>query len=243
MGRLSVAFIIGVGCILLCSLTLSEPAQAQLNTYIGVQGGLASMTAGGDRTEDLGRRTGFMVGGLAVLDFPGPVGVRPQLNYIQKGSEFSNETGTRDARGNRIGGNGEFIRNYVELSVPVEYQIPFTRRGVARLFAGPTFSWNVKAETKTVVPESSLREQTGPQTFTLQSFDIRNYEVGLAFGGGLSYGIGIATATVDVRYKVGLSNTRKSQIGPDGMPSDISFLSFTPEARNQGVVLVLGIVI
>ncbi len=241
MRYLSIASTVGVAFVL--SLILPNPAQAQFNTYIGVQGGLTSMTAGGDRTERLGRRTGFMIGGLAVLDFPGPIGVRPQLNYIQKGSEFSNESEVRDTRGNRIGGDGEFIRNYVELSVPVEYQIPFTRRGIARLFVGPTLGWNVKAETKAVVSGNLRREFTEPQTFTSQSFDIRNYEVGLVFGGGLSYGIGVGTATMDIRYQIGLSNTRTSRIEPDGTTGDISFFSLTPKARNQGLVFVLGIVI
>jgi hypothetical protein len=237
----SISSTIGVVCIL--SLILPEPAQAQLNTYIGVQGGLTTMTTGVDRAESLGRRTGFIVGGLAVLDFPGPIGIRPQLNYIQKGSEFSSEDGVRDITGNRIGGDGEFIRNYVELSVPVEYQLPFARRGIARLFAGPTLGWNVKAETKVVVPETFSSEPTMSQVLTVQSFDIRNYEVGLVFGGGLSYEIGVGRATVDVRYQIGLSNTRASQIKPDGTIGDTSFISFTPEARNQGLIFVLGVVI
>ncbi|MCS4198559.1 hypothetical protein [Salinibacter ruber] len=51
MRYLRIAPAIGVAFVL--SLILSDPAQAQFNTYIGVQGGVASMTAGGDRTESL----------------------------------------------------------------------------------------------------------------------------------------------------------------------------------------------
>ncbi len=243
MHRLIISFAIGVVCVLFYPLVLPEPAKAQVDTYIGVQGGFASMTAGGDRTRELGRRTGFVVGGLAVLDFPGSIGLRPQLSYIQKGGDFSSETAIRDARGNRIGGDGELIRNYLELSMPVEYQIPFTRRGVTRLFAGPTFGWNVKAETKTVVSGDRRPGGNGTQTFTAESFDIRNYEAGFVFGGGLSYGVGVGTVLMDIRYQIGLSNTRKSYIRPDGTTADTPFFSLTPDARNQGFVVVLGILI
>ena len=48
-----------------------------------------SMTLGGDNVSGgLDGRTGFVAGGFVKIDLGGPIGLRPEITYIQKGGIF-----------------------------------------------------------------------------------------------------------------------------------------------------------
>ena len=196
------------------------------------------MTRGGDNATEVKRRTGFTFGGFAVVDFSGPVALRPRIGYIQKGSTFSREAEIRDPDGNAIAsGVDKSVAkyNYIELSVPVAFQIPVSDHVTPRLFAGPFLGRNVKAETEFVEPDGTVR------VFDI-SDSTRDYGMGLVFGGGFSFGVGDGELSVDTRYHLGLSDIEeRGPVGPDGEPTDSSLISFDPAERNQGFVFALGV--
>ena len=164
---------------------LSAPAQVDVS--VGIDGGLTSMTRGGDNATEVKRRTGFTFGGFAIVDFSGPVALRPRIGYIQKGSTFSREAEIRGPDGSVIiSGVDEPVAkyNYIELSVPVSLQISTSGRLSPRLFAGPSLGRNVKAETEYVESYSDMVRVLDNSDST------RDYQVGLVFGGGFSFGLG-----------------------------------------------------
>ena len=204
------------------------------------------MTRGGDNATEVKRRTGFTFGGFAVVDFSGPVALRPRIGYIQKGSTFSREAEIRGPDGSVIiSGVDEPVAkyNYIELSVPVSLQISTSGRLSPRLFAGPSLGRNVKAETEYVESYSDMVRVLDNSDST------RDYQVGLVFGGGFSFGLGeggsfglgVSELSFDVRYHLGLSDIEERPIGPAGETTDSSLISFDPAERNQGFVFALGV--
>jgi hypothetical protein len=194
------------------------------------------MTRGGDAVIESSRRMGFTVGSFAVVDFAGPIGLRPRIGYIRKGSTSSTEVGDR--------GEFELTKkyDYVELSVPVNLQIPISGRLTPRLLTGPFLGWNVKAEEKIVGLDNTIR------TYDI-SGSVRDFQIGLVFGGGFSFvlgessssGLGAGKLSFDVRYHLGLSDIVTTGNFRQRRRIDSSLLSFDPAARNRGFVFALGV--
>jgi hypothetical protein len=174
----SLALILFLGAGLVFTAT---PAQAQMDIKPGIRAGVDFMTIGGDNTDGLDSRTGFLIGGYATIGLGGPIAVQPELQYIQKGASASF-------------GNTDITRklDYIEIPVLVKYQIP--AGGFSpNVFAGPALGFNVTAE-----------DSNGDSVDISDSTS--GTEFGLYFGAGADFGLSAGTVSVDVRYNLGLSN-------------------------------------
>lgn len=170
------------------AVTVPLTAQAQMGQGMdvkpGVRAGVDFMTLGGDDvdSDNLDRRSGFMFGGFALVDFTGPFAVQPEITYIQKGAEASNSDLTRK-------------NDYIEIPVLAKFQLPVSGPVSPNLFAGPTLGFNVTAE---------LEDGDG-NTQDL-SDETSGTEFGFAFGGGVDIGLAAGTLMIDARYGLGLTS-------------------------------------
>lgn len=177
----------------------------------GVRAGVNSMILSGDDTDDLDRRTGFMVGGFALVDFAGPFALQPELMYVQKGATQEESIG-----GTTITGTTKL--DYIEIPVLAKVQLPVQGGFSPHLFAGPTLGFTVTAEAKTEGGGESETEDL--------SDEASETDVGLALGGGLDVNLAAGTLMIDVRYGLGLSNI-------DDTEGDQS-------VNNQGYMITVG---
>lgn len=201
--------LLGFGAFLvaLCVFT-ATPAMGQMSgmdgTSIkpGVRAGVDFMTVGGDDADDdVERRTGFMVGGFALVDFGGPLALQPELTYTQKGATNPDTDVTTKL-------------DYIEIPVLAKFQVPVSGPVSPNIFAGPTLGFNVTSE---------LEDDNGN---TQDLNNVSGTEFGLAFGGGVDFGVSSGTLMIDFRYELGLTSI-------DDSNADLSI-------NNQGFMVTAG---
>lgn len=170
------------------------------------------MTLGGaDVEEDFDRRTGFMIGGFAQLDFVGPFALQPEVLYIQKGA--SQEA---DVQGTTLTGTTKL--DYIEIPVLVKFQLPVGGVFSPNLIAGPTLGFNVTAEAEL---EGGGQSETEDVSDSVSTTDF-----GLALGAGADFGLVVGTLSVDLRYGFSLASI-------DDTEEDQS-------VRNRGFMITAG---
>ena len=136
--------------------------------------------------------------------FAGPLALQPELRYIQRGYGVDV---TFTGLGQEITAEGTLKLDYID--VPVLARFEFPSAGITpHVFAGPTVGFNVSAEQET---EAMGNTETEDISDTVSGTDF-----GLEFGGGVDFGIGAGTVTVDARYGLGLTDI------PDTDNSDFS---------------------
>jgi len=183
----------------------ASPAFGQLDIKPGVRGGGNFATLGGDDAElvfalggqeqeiPIDRRTGFMVGGYALIDFAGPFALHPELLYVQKGAQVETEF---SFQGQTETVTSTLQLSYLELPVLAKFQVPLGGPVSPNVFAGPSVGFNVG---------SSQETETGGQSESAD-VEVSGTEFGLTLGAGIGFKLGVGTANVDVRYNLGLSN-------------------------------------
>jgi len=189
------------------------PAQAQTDISPGVRAGVDFMTLEGDDVDgdNFDRRTGFMVGGFALIDFEGPFALQPELAYVQKGSTSEITTGGTTFNAiNKL--------DYIEIPVLAKFQIPVEGSFSPNIFAGPALGFNVNAEREV--------EGGGQSSGQDVSDEISGTEFSLAFGAGADIGLGAGTLSFDFRYGLGLTSI-----------ADTDADQFV---RNQGFMITAG---
>lgn len=206
----------------------SSPAMGQVDIKPGVKAGLNFADLGGDDADafaefissssgsvDIGRRTGFAVGGFALIDFAGPFALQPELVYVQKGQKSDLEA---EFFGETISGSVTTKLDYIEVPLLAKFQIPVAGPLSPNLFAGPTVGFTASSEVEMEFSGESESDDIGD--------DISGTDFGLAFGGGADFGLSAATLTVDLRYGLGLTDI------PDEGEASVT---------NQGIMLTAGL--
>lgn len=238
----SLARLAGVFLFLGALLGFAAPATAQIELKVGLkEGGHFGTFAGEHRVEvaapeaaqvDLGRRPGFVIGGLAIVDPPGLLAIQPEVLWIWKGAQVTADGTTTTTK-----------LNYIEVPVLARYQLPVstlslpTRDVRAHLVAGPTVGFVTQAEreqkTKTARGRTSLMGRTDLRSVT------RSLDVGIAVGIELGYRFSEeAMLTMDVRYRRSFTSVlNRPEAGSGGTSSPGAQV---PDAQHQGVGLTLG---
>jgi len=221
------SFHIALAVLLVTGLFLvfgASSAKAQTEFQPGVKAGVTSMTVGGDNVSDeIDRRTGFVVGGFVKIDLGGPIGLRPEITYVQKGSS-SESTIIIDSEGNETQVESTTKLDYIELPVLLDVYIPVEGNIAPRIFAGPTVGFNINAEAET--------EASGGSSTTDLSDAVSDTEFGVAFGAGIDIEADFGTVLIDARYQLGLTN----------ILDESNFGEFdVGTSRNQGFAVGLGV--
>ncbi len=170
---------------------ISATTQAQSPLSFGLKAGLNIADISGPDT-DSDTRTG-LTGGLAVyLNLPAlPIGIESGLYYSQKGSSFSDS--------DDFGIYEETLKlDYIE--VPILARINFPTPGPIgpHLVAGPYIGFNINAQAEGTEDGVTFDED-------ISDF-INSTDIGLMFGAGLDFNLGVTALNAQARYSIGLNN-------------------------------------
>lgn len=188
----------------------SRPAAAQQapSDGFGVKGGITSTTLDleiPDFTVDAKSQTGFTAGAFYGVRLAGPLHVDVEGLFTTKGAKYT--FGEDPVLENRL--------KLTYLEVPVLARVNVWRGGGTTGFVsgGPSFAFKLK----------EVQEEDGEET--PRDNDTKKYDIGLAFGGGVSFGRWI----VDARYTFGVMDI-----------VDIESSFTQPTAKNRSFSLTAG---
>lgn len=190
--------------------------RAQESTYkLGVQGGLSSMTYGGENVGDAwNSRRGISAG--AVFTGHYDIGyLQAGLKYVQKGAKTTVNQVTVTEK-----------LEYVSIPVLAKLQIPISRAVTPNLFGGFVSSFAVGAQR-----EFKASGETDTETISPDNVPVTEWS--LAFGVGVDIGAyAPITLMLDARYMYGLNSA----------PSSLGNTSFQGASfRNQGFTVNAGL--
>ncbi len=180
---------------LACALLLLTVPPANAQTIGGgVKAGIdfANISSsGGGVSVSPSNRTGFIVGVFADLPVAPHFAIQPEALYVMKGASLA-----LDVIG--FSGTGTVKFDYLEIPVLAKVSVPTSSEAVPYVFAGPTFSFLLRAKaTATGFPDTDVKS------------DFKTTDVGIAFGGGVQFGMFLA----ELRYTLGLTNIDNTNSG------------------------------
>jgi hypothetical protein len=212
---------------------LSNEAVAQTQPQFGVRvgGNLAQLRGednafGKDATD---RKLGFTVGAYALFPITNHIGIQPELLYTQKGGSVDEAFLDDELEGTF---KSDFNLNYLEVPVLVKYGFNTRSRVVPSVYAGPYMAYGIN---RSIGFEVSGED--GDLDFEIDADDaFERMDYGAVFGVDFDYRLRRNTATIGLRYNLGLANVFK----------DDAFLIEDEElgnlkARTQEISLVLGV--
>lgn len=174
-----------IAAILLFSTSIIY-SQMGIGVTAGAKGGLTFETLSGDNVieDNIESKTGFSAGGFLDLSFPGLFGVRPEILYVKKGADGTNNAADTDIE-------------YLEIPILVKLNIPVIGPIKPNLFVGPSLAFKIGSEMTT--------DDLSVNTDDL----VESTNFGLVLGAGVDFSVGAGVLTFDARYNWGLSNIWK----------------------------------
>jgi Outer membrane protein beta-barrel domain len=186
--------------------TLGNTAHASTKCSLGVKGG-ANLADVYGVDFDNSMRTGFSGGAFGDLLFTEQFGMRIEGLYTMKGYTVDTPFGEL---------TGKF--DYIEFPVMFLAALPAGETVVVDLFAGPTFGFNVKAESE------------APDGDTEDISDVtESFEFGAALGAGLELVRSSFSIVFDARVSLGATSV--FDVDPDDDVAD---------AKNRGFAFMVG---
>ena len=179
---------------------LTHPARAQGSFGGGVTFGMNVATLRAASADNLGYRTAASGGLFGQLHMVGPLAVRGELLFSQKGVKVDTEQGELTLKA-----------NYLEVPVLVVGHLPFARSYSPHLLAGPALGLK-------------MYERQGAPGFSFETDEttFERTDAGVMVGAGASVGGGGALE-IEVRYTFGLQDvTRTVSTAPldESLPTD-----------------------
>jgi len=167
---------------------------------LGVKGGMAISSLTGDFVDELEEeieaeldsKTSFTGGVFADLGLSEKIGLQPEILYISKGAEASEEEG-----------KVTISVNYLEIPVLLKLKIPASPGFMFQILAGPSIG--MKLDAKGVVES----EEEGTEEVDLND-DIKSMAMGISFGAGFGIKMGGSILTLDGRYSMDLTSVAES---------------------------------
>ena len=173
-----------------CTMALvAFAAQADAAMYGGIMGGVNFANVGGDDApDDTSNRTGFQGGLFVGTDVSEQFGFRLEGLYVQKGAKADIETG---------GGPVETVLKLDYIEFPLLFVLHFKGGETLgfNLFAGPTFGFNINAQS----------EADGGESTDIDN--ISSFEFGAAIGAEIAKTMASGKSIgLDVRYTLGATS-------------------------------------
>lgn len=172
----------------------SSPAFALQDSplSLGPKVGLNYSDLTGDVSDEVGYKLGFAGGAFLAYAFGDWFTLQPEVLYSQKGAKATQE---------RLGEERTqtVSLDYVEIPVLAVLTIPTQSILTPKVFAGPAFGFLISAEDKREVNGVEVRREDIKD-------GLKDYEVGIVFGGGLDVKVGPGAITTDLRYNFGVTN-------------------------------------
>jgi opacity protein-like surface antigen len=186
--------------------TLGSTAHAATKCSLGVKGG-ANLADVYGVDFDNSMRTGFTGGAFADLLFTEQFGMRVEGLYTMKG--YTVDTAFGELK-------GKF--DYIEFPVMFLAALPAGEALMVDLFAGPTFGFNVKAESEVDGDTEDISDVT------------ESFEFGAALGAGLELARSSFSIVLDARVSLGATSV--FDVDPDDDVAD---------AKNRGFAFMAGV--
>ncbi len=207
------------------AVLLVGQAEAQTIHY-GIKGGVdfdnmrATTSSGSFNNDSLALQTQ----GIYINIKLGPVSLQPELLYSRHGASWLQ----REEPEGRLYGN--FKYDSIELPVLVKYSF---LSGPARpcVFVGPSFSYIFRPQFGGGVDTPESYNMDSQYSYDYGSY-IKNTEFAAIGGIGIDYRLSRVIVSLDVRYRLGLSNINEASMGE--MTGISSF-------KNRGVSVMIGL--
>lgn len=201
---------------------------------LGIRGGihLANWSLNDVAKDEIGTEAKssnlLLFGALAEIRFSNNLAIQPEVNYIQKGTKFS------ESVINPIPASFEsrFTINYLEVPLLLKVGTGF---GVGRFdfLLGPSFGYGLNGKIKTTLKIAG-QEETDTEDLDFEEDEISRTDVGAQIGASLGLNLGSsARIFVDGRYLLGFTNLDKHEHGGGGEE---------PIIRNRGIALTAGLI-
>jgi hypothetical protein len=208
----------------------ATPAFAQWWSGVGVRaGGNAALLRGdevGITDNATDRNYGFTVGLYKSIPLGSGFALQPEVMYAQKGGALSFDEMIDDETSFNI--DVAFNVDYVEVPVALAYTIPTQSRYLPMLYAGPYMSLATRRNASFDMEELSF-SMDGDEFF-------KRLDYGAVFGADLGFRLKQRTATVGVRYDLGLADIAK-----DGQLSEEDDIAVGSDVRNDEWSILVGV--
>lgn len=184
-------------------LLAGSPVLAQ-GIDIGARAGVTFATVGGDDVEGVSSKSGISLGAHLAFDLGPLFSLRPEMNYMQKGS------GVEDPD---LLGDLTLNLTYLQIPVLAQVTVPNPVGPSFYFFAGPA----VEIETGCTAEFegggiSASVDCDNPDADLLTR---KSVTWGVVGGGGVGFGLGVGEATLGVRYDYGLTSIDDSAAEAD----------------------------
>ncbi|MCS6928234.1 MAG: PorT family protein [Saprospiraceae bacterium] len=209
---------------------------------IGIRGGLnlANWAANDVVREELRDNFGtdefksvnnLLFGALIEIRLMDNLAIQPEINFIQKGSQFSSSL--RDPVLGSVELDGRYSFNYLEVPLMLKVGTGF---GVGRfdVLLGPSFGYALNGKTKVSLSFKDLdRSETNTEEIDFDEDEISRTDLGAQLGASLGLNLGpVGRLFVDGRYLLGFTNLDKHEHGSGEEPS----------VKNRGIALTAGLI-
>ena len=193
-------------------------ALAQPLSGVGLRlGGSAALLRGdnvGITDDATDRSLGFSVGVYKAFPLGGGFAIQPEVSYTQKGGKLDLD----DFGDEMFTGDVTFNVDYIEVPVAVAYSLPVQGRLVPMLYAGPYVSFATRRNASFDFEDGDF-DIDGDETF-------KTVDYGAIMGADLGFKLRRHTATLGVRYDLGIADIVKDDdtIGEDdefGVANDV----------------------
>lgn len=176
---------------LLLVVATGTPALAQVGLSVGGRVGVGIADLDVEDDEGLDSRLGI-VGGVFLGIELGPVfNLRPEVQYAQKGAEFTEDDFTTKIK-----------LTYIEFAVPATVNIPVQGAPIQpRVYASPAIGLELGCDVEG--EGGGVSASVDCEEFGLMT---KSVDFGVMFGAGVDIPAGPGAITVDGRYNLGLSN-------------------------------------
>lgn len=171
-----------LGLILLLAIGANAQDEETGLTGMGVKVGLNMSNMYGDDVEGTDMKLDFGVGAFLTYNFMAQFAVQPEVLYMRKGSKEE-----------AFGVTAKWSIDYIEIPVLLKYGFPMEGKIKPSLFAGPAVAFIMSSKFKVENEEIDAKD------------GMKSMDIGIVFGGGLSYQLTSVALTLDVRYTLGMT--------------------------------------
>ncbi len=188
-------------------------ASAQTPLKFGFKGGVSIAKATGDDADGYSGRKGLVGGVFTRVSVAGAVVVQAELLYAQKGAEY---TVTDTASGHPV--DVTLKADYYEIPVLLKYGLKGKGPASISFYGGPVFSFSAASDT-----EISSNLVGISVAGSVDNYNERGSDLGLALGVGLDLSLGRSLLALDVRYTGGLKDMWED-VEAASIPADLNRL-------------------
>lgn len=171
---------------------------------IGARAGATFATVGGDDVDNASYKTGFSLGAHLALDIGPMFSLRPELNYMSKGSGVDEPD---------LEGDLTLNLTYLQIPILAQVSVPNPVGPSFYFFAGP--SAEIETGCTAEFEGGGVSASVDCDSPDVDLLATKSLTWSLVGGAGVGFGLGVGEATLGVRYDYGLTSIDDSAAEAD----------------------------